>query len=99
MPCDELRDDQRCPYCQSVPGSYTDDGDEFCWLHRERLAGEYPVADNHFFTTYAWRGHESRFPNAKLYEAYGDERVAGMSPFCRKCQEILEQWRTNWEID
>jgi hypothetical protein len=28
--CDELRNDQRCPHCQSVPSTYTDRGEGFC---------------------------------------------------------------------
>ncbi len=90
--CDDLRDDQLCPYCQSVPASYTDNGKEFCWLHREPIEGKYRVADNFLFTTYGWRGQTSRFPNAKLYEAYGNQQSNSFGAFCLKCQEVYEQW-------
>lgn len=100
LPCDELRDDQRCPHCQSVPASYTVDGVEYCWLHREQLSGSYPISANSPFTEYTWRGHESQFPNAKLYEAFGNEPTAGGGSFCPQCQALLEQWlataRSHW---
>src|SRR5690349_403819 len=69
--CAELRPDQRCPHCQSVPSSYVVDRVKHCWLHRVPFSGSYPVSNFHFCTTYAWRGHESKFLNAKLYEASG----------------------------
>ncbi|MGH7135567.1 MAG: hypothetical protein ACREHD_07495, partial [Pirellulales bacterium] len=72
--CAELDLDQRCPYCHSVPGSYVVDGLDHCWLHRVPFSGSYPISDTHFFTVYAWRGRESKFPNAKLFEATGSER-------------------------
>ena len=90
--CAELRSDQRCPYCQSVPISYVADGVEYCWLHRMPLSGSYPVSDTHFFTVYGWRGHESQFPLAKLYQAGDTERTCGMSPFCPGCQKEYERW-------
>jgi hypothetical protein len=92
IPCDELRDDQRCPHCQSVPYSYTDNGQDFCWLHREPLSGSYLISPNLFFTSYGWRGEEHRFPNAKLFEANGFEKSEHSGAFCPKCQEIYEVW-------
>jgi hypothetical protein len=93
--CDELREDLLCPRCKSVPGSYSDNGVEYCWLHREQMSGKYPMSRHAFFTEYAWRGHESRFPNAKLYEAWGDElddRAATMDSYCRSCENALQEW-------
>src|SRR5687767_4940880 len=65
--CDELRDDQRCPKCGSVPSSYEADGEVFCWPHRERMASRYPVSPDFLTTVYPWRGQSQRFPNAKLF--------------------------------
>ena len=92
IPCDELRANQRCPHCQSVPSSYCVNGQEFCWLHHEPLSAEYPVSANFLFSVYAWRGHRSKFPNARLFEAQGDEDIFGTSTYCPKCQEVLEEW-------
>ena len=100
--CDELREDQLCPYCQSVPGSYSDNGVEFCWLHRERLSDRYPMSRHSLFTEYAWRGHEWRFPNAKLYEAWEDELydpTTTMGSYCRSCQNVLQEWLASRGMD
>jgi hypothetical protein len=60
---------------------------------------KYHPSRNSFFTTYVWRGHESLFPNAKLFEVHGkDDESESTSPFCPKCQELLEEWRKRfWE--
>jgi hypothetical protein len=92
LACEELRQDLRCPHCQSVPSSYSVDGEEFCWLHQEPLLPKYPFSLNWPFTEYAWRGHQSKFPNAKLYEAHEEEEAFGMSSFCPKCQEAFDRW-------
>lgn len=92
MPCDELLEDLRCAHCGSVPASYTSNGREFCWLHREPLSETYPISANFLFTVYSWRGHESDFPNAKLYEANSGEQTDGVSQFCRTCQAAFERW-------
>ena len=90
--CAELRPDQCCPHCQSVPGSYVIDGVDHCWLHRLPFSGSYLVSDIHLFTVYGWRGHESTFPYAKLYEASDSERASGTSTFCPGCQAEYERW-------
>lgn len=92
LPCDELCSDQRCPHCGSAPASYADNGKAFCWLHREPLDGDYLVSAHFLFTTYSWRGHESMFPNAKLYEAHEGEKSDGTGDFCCRCQEEYEKW-------
>src|SRR5580658_5147781 len=98
--CAEMHADQRCPHCQSVPGSYVVDGVESCWLHRVPFSGSYLVSDTNFFTVYGWRGHESEFPYAKLYEASGSERACGTSTFCPVCQGEYERWlATEWRRD
>lgn len=89
--CDELREDQRCAKCHSVPGSYQVGDEEYCWLHRERLSSKYPVSANFLFRVYSWRGHESIFPNAKLYEVAGEQNDV-MVAFCSMCQEVYERW-------
>ena len=89
---EQLHADQRCPHCQSVPASYCVNGEEFCWLHHQPLSAKYSVSANFLFTVYAWRGQQSKFPNAKLFEAYGNEETFGMSSFCPKCQEAFEDW-------
>jgi hypothetical protein len=96
--CDELRDDQRCPHCQSAPSTYTENGEGFCWLHRERMTGEYQFLLS-FFTEYAWRGSESQFPNAKLFEAQAGERTDLVNRYCCKCQEIFVQWLAQWKSE
>lgn len=90
--CAELRPDQRCPHCQSEPGSYVIDSVEYCWLHRLPFSGSYLVSDSHFFTVYAWRGHEAKFRYAKLYEASDPQRASGTSAFCPGCQAEYERW-------
>lgn len=90
--CDEIRCDVRCPHCHSIPGSYTDNGEVYCWLHREPILATYHVSDTYLFTTYGWRGRESAFPNAKHYETRGKERACGTSTYCCKCQQAYEEW-------
>jgi hypothetical protein len=92
MVCNELREDHRCPRCQSVPATCEIDGQEHCWLHHEQLSSRYPVAVNWLFTVYGWRGHESLFPNAKLYEAYTEKGVDGTTTFCTRCQKVYDGW-------
>jgi hypothetical protein len=75
-----------------MPISYVVDGVENCWLHHAPLVDTYPVSDCHFFTTYAWRGHESKFPLAKLYEASPGEQTSGSMAFCPDCQKEYERW-------
>lgn len=75
-----------------MPASYTDNGKEYCWLHREPLDGAYPVFAHFLFAVYDWRGHSSKFPNAKLYEAYQGQETNGTATFCCKCQEEYESW-------
>lgn len=99
MPCDELQEDQRCPHCHSVPSSYTHNGKDYCWLHRELLSETYSIAANFLFKEYSWRGCQVEFPNAKLYEAALGEQVDGMSCFCGKCQQVFDRWLANWELD
>jgi hypothetical protein len=90
--CDELREDHRCPRCQSVPATYEIDGQKYCWLHRQLMSSRYSVSANFLFTIYAWRGHESLFPNAKLFEALNEKDAAGTTTFCTSCQEVYERW-------
>jgi hypothetical protein len=92
FPCVKLFPDQRCPHCHSVPSSYSFDGEEFCWVHHQPLSAKYPMSANFLLTVYAWRGHESKFPNAKLYEAHSADDISGRGSFCPKCQEAFERW-------
>ena len=94
--CAELDDDQRCPTCQSVPGTYRIGEEDYCWLHREKMTLTYPVFPHFLFTAYAWRGEEWQFPNAKLFEAAGEEGSFTMSVFCEQCQRLYEQWLNRW---
>jgi hypothetical protein len=89
---DVVDDTQRCPYCGSPPTLYEESGKNYCWLHREPLAGSFPLSTRWLFTEYVWRGHEAQFPNAKLYEAFGDEPRSGTGSFCSKCQDVYELW-------
>jgi ribosomal protein S27AE len=91
MPCNELRDGQRCPHCNSVLHSYSDNGREYCWLHREPMSGYRPYA-NFLRTWYTWRGQQAGFPNAKLYELQGAEQAEIEMLFCPRCQELFEDW-------
>jgi hypothetical protein len=91
--CDELRDDQQCPKCGSVPGSYDVDGEPHCWPHRQRMSSRYPVHSDFLFIEYIWKGgHAERFPNAKLYDGGTEEDHFSMSPYCEECQRLYEEW-------
>jgi hypothetical protein len=96
--CDELRDDQRCPKCGSVPSTYDADGVLHCWLHREQMADSYPVSAFFLTTVYAWKGESHRFPNAKLFEA-GSEGAFGESAFCRHCQRVYDEFLGAWRAE
>jgi hypothetical protein len=97
--CDELRDDQRCPKCGSVPSTYEADGEQFCWPHRERMASSYSVSACFLTTVYAWRGHSHRFPNAKLFEAGSRSGVFGESPYCESCQRLYDEFLAVWRAE
>ena len=95
LACDKLRVDERCPKCGSAPATYETDGEQFCWMHRERMAEPYPVSAFFLTTTYGWRGRSHEFPNAKLYEA-GSEGAFGEGrlhcQYCRSCQRLYEEF-------
>jgi hypothetical protein len=90
--CDELRDDQRCPKCESVPSTYREGGTAYCWVHRERMGLLYPVHPFFLSTVHAWRGHSHRFPNAKLFDSGTEQGVLAMSPYCESCQRLYDEF-------
>ena len=90
--CDELRDEQRCPKCGSVPSTYHSDGLDYCWMHRERMASLYPVHPFFMTTVHSWRGHSHRFPNAKLFDLGIEECVFAIIPYCESCQRLYDEF-------
>lgn len=97
--CDELRDDLRCPHCQAMPARYSVDGEDFCFLHRLPLSGRYDWSANFLMVAYVWRGRESAFPNAKLYEAAPGDPVWRTEGFCPQCQLAYDQFVDCYESD
>ena len=90
--CDELRDGQRCPKCGSAPSSYEVGGEQYCWVHRERMAWSYPVSP-YFLTTHYSRpaDYHSVCPNARLFPGGTESDNFAMVSYCERCQELYER--------
>ena len=90
--CEEIREDQRCAKCGSVPSTYEADCETYCWPHRKRMLLRYPVHPHFLFIVYDWRGHSDGFPNARLFDGGTAEENFSMSLYCEECQQLYEEW-------
>ena len=94
----DLQNVPDCPKCGRSPVRYFDGDTAYCCLHGDAMTDHYTIPCEAILIRYSWSGHQSAFPNAKLFAASAEgETPRGKDSltleFCQKCEVDFRRWR------